>query len=290
MFNARSALFLAAVCVAGFAAPAVAADPVTTSREYKVMLNPSAFSGNAATAVANFWNALKALIENASIHRPTTGNLNTVSTRTVRFYDTPGTCVLDRSDYSFRERVQNGNREVTLKFRSPDRFIADKRDVEGDDNAAVTKFEEDISAPFRSVYSHSSTVPIGAGKNLNYMDDPIGLFPGLGPLGFNESEPIAIVGGLSVYEKAYEGASVDLGALLAQFSLTLWYASSSATTPLLAEISFKYGHPTADYSNNVVTRAKALFEAMQAMTPWVAPNALLKTSFVYQYDPNFCQP
>lgn len=125
MVDVRAALsVLAAVSVIalGSTAPAAAQDPVTESREYKLMLNPTLFSGNAAAAAANYWDALENLIENGSIQRPTTGNLDSVTTtRTVRFYDTAGTCVLNGNGYSFRERVESGDREVTLKFRSPDR-------------------------------------------------------------------------------------------------------------------------------------------------------------------------
>ncbi len=266
-----------------------AADPVTGSREYKLMLDPTLFSGNATAAVIAYWADLEDLIESPPFDRSTDGNLDSVSkSRTVRFFDTPGSCVLNHDGYIFRERVEGTDREVTLKFRSADRFISHYKDMSGSNSGAQTKFEEDISAPFTSKYSHSTTQPISSSKNLNYMDDPVGLYPGLEDQDYNLNEPIAVVGGLSVYEQVYADAYVDLGALDAEFSLTLWYPYQGASTPLVAEISFKYEDASADYSENVVNRAQVLYTAMQGMSPWVAPSALTKTAFIYAYNPSFC--
>jgi hypothetical protein len=155
-----------------------------------------------------------------------------------------------------------------------------------------SKFEEDLAAPFISKYSFSTKQDIGNGKNLNKMDDAVGLYPGLEDENFDETLDIDKVGNLTINEYVYKNASVDLGALDSEFSLTLWYNESVSTTqPIVAEISFKYEETNEAFTNNVVTRAKNLFAAMQqdtALVIWNAQNSLTKTATVYQYDSSFC--
>jgi hypothetical protein len=164
--------------------------------------------------------------------------------------------------------------------------------MDGTESGWESKFEEDIAAPFISKYSYSTKQDISNSKNLNKMDDPVGLYPGLEDENFDETLDIEKVGNLTVNEYVYKNASVDLGALDAEFSLTLWYNESVSTTvPIVAEISFKYEDTNEGFSNNVVTRAKDLFTALQQETTlvsWNAQNSLTKTATVYQYDSNFC--
>jgi hypothetical protein len=266
--------------------------PDVGSREYKLMLNPSLFEGtNPIAAVTSYWNDLKLLIEAAPISRNTKGSFSLDKVRTVKFYDTPTTCILKSNGYIFRERIENAKREVTLKYRAYDRFIAGHKNMQGEASRnPETKFEEDISVPFVSKYSYSTTEMIGDSKNLNKMDDPIGLYPGLKAYGFDENQAISLVSNLIVTEKVYKGTLVDLGNLDAKFALTLWYDSDTSTTPMIAEISFKYKDDNEDYSENVVTRALQLFEIMQIMNQWTSTSSLTKTAFVFNYaNPAFCQ-
>jgi len=281
--KALAFMLLFAAAVNSFAVTPVA------SREYKLMLEPSNFNGtNPATAVSAFWNALQQVIA-SGIGRSTSGTFALDKSRTVRFYDTPGTCLLSNNKLIFRERVESGNREVTLKYRSFDRFVSSYQDMSGIGGDAETKFEEDLGAPYSVKYSHSTTQGISDSKNLNRMDDPIGLYPGLESYNFDDTLPIAVVGGLTVAERVYKGPSVDLGSENGAFSLTLWYAGGDLTAPLVAEISFKYKDAAEDYSENVVTRAQNLFLDMQTMTAWLAADAVSKTAFIYGYDPSFCR-
>ena len=276
------ALFMA-VGVKGFAVTPVG------SREYKLMLDPALFNGaNPAAAISGFQDDLEAVVQ-YGIGRSVSGNFTLDKTRTVRFYDTMGSCLLYSNNLIFRERIEGSDREVTLKYRSFDRFVSSYQDMSGTEGDAETKFEEDISAPFSAKYSHSTTQGISAGKNLNRMDDPIGLYPGLETYPFDDTQSIYVVGNLTITEKVYKGFSVDLGNEDGAFSLTLWYNSTDLTTPLVAEISFKYEDNDEDYSENVVTRAQALFYDMQEMGFWLSANGLSKTAFVYTYNPAFCQ-
>ncbi|WP_353571812.1 hypothetical protein [Candidatus Albibeggiatoa sp. nov. BB20] len=287
----KQALFIFGLLIMSLSSNSFAI-PDVGSREYKLMLNPRLFEGvDPTAAVTSYWGQLKSIIEAEPIGRDSRGSFSLDKLRTVKFYDTPTACTLKSKGYTFRERVENGEREVTLKYRAYDRFIAGYKDMQGEASRhPETKFEEDISAPFVSKYSHSTTQSIGDNKNLNKMDDPIGLYPSLEAYGFDPDMTISLVNNLVVTEKVYKGTSVDLGNLNAEFALTLWYDSEISSNPMIAEVSFKYKDANEDYSENVVARALQVFEAMQTMTSWTSSSSLTKTAFVFSYaTPNFCQ-
>jgi hypothetical protein len=125
------------------------------------------------------------------------------------FYDTSDLC-LDRNGYIFRERIDaaSGQREVTLKFRHPDRYLAASQDLTpASAREARTKFEEDIKAPFQSLYSHSTTQGIGSKKNPNRLNDLCQLLPGLSQHldHCRGSAAITTVGDLTVREIVLKG-------------------------------------------------------------------------------------
>ena len=283
-----------------------AADIEIDSREYKLLLNADLFTGDAASRaskVNDYWNALHNAIQNSTreksaIESNASGSLSLNKNRTVSFYDVPESCDLSNAGYSFRERVEKGKRKVTLKFRSADQSIASTKDLHGTKSKAKSKFEEDIAVSFVSTYSSSTTQKIGNSKNLNKMDDPVGLYPGLKSEDFDQHLAIKKVSDLTVNEYVYESAIVKIGgideiaALNTAFALTLWYNESVSTTQaIVAEISFKYKSDHGHFNSKVDTRAKALFTMMQynpKLTHWNSTNSLSKTATIYQYDPHFC--
>lgn len=141
-----------------------------TSREYKMMLNPAKFTyGNESNQVNQLEYEFKNKVS-AAISRNVTGNLGLNKQRQVRFFDTPQSCLLKNNGYAFRERIENGQSEVTLKFRSPDRYISAYEDLDSVTYGAEEKLEADIGAnsqvPYKVVYGHSNTVP-----NTRYINN-----------------------------------------------------------------------------------------------------------------------
>ena len=272
-----------------------AANREVDSREYKLLLNTHLFTGNElirTSKVNDYWKTLKRAIKEGSLKSDTSGSLSLDKNRTISFYDVQGSCDLFNAGYSFRERDENDGRKVTLKFRSTDQSIANAKDLRGKKSNAKSKFEEDIAAPFISTYSSSTTQKIGKNKNLNKMDDPVGLYPGLKNEHFDESLAINKVSHLTVSEYVYKNATADLDSVDAEFSLTLWYnEAESKTQAIVAEISFKYKGDHSRFSDEVGTRAKALFIEMQTspqLINWNSPDSLSKTATIYQYDHDFC--
>ncbi|OZG74209.1 hypothetical protein BTA51_04105 [Hahella sp. CCB-MM4] len=271
----------------------VQANPDVASREYKLMLQSQQFTyGAEASNVSSFLQQAEAAIESA-ISRDVIGSEYLAKVRDVKFFDTPGSCELDRLGYAFRERVENGESEVTLKFRSPDRYIADFEDLSASGSQAETKLEEDIGispdSGFKVIYGHSTTIPNT--RNINEMKDINSLFPGFDQeYGFNNSLDLAVVGDLNIHERVYKGRVIDLGQFDAEISVTLWYKGAPTGTehPLVAEVSFKYEDSSADYTQKVVSRAKLAFEALQELGTWTDPESKTKTRFVYEYAADFC--
>ncbi len=211
----------------------------------------------------------------------------------MQYFDTPDTCVLDANNFSFRERTEDGDREVDLKYRSVDRYISSHQNMEGQSSRnPESKFEEDISPLpiFHIKYSLSTKQEIGKGKNLNKMDDPIGLYPGLESYDFNPNDPIDNVGNIIIHEFVYgTDAEVDLGSVDAELNLTLWYLEGgSVTMPVIAEISISYKDENEGFTEKVARRALQLFNVMQSLEEWNDPTSPTKTAFVYGYDPTWC--
>lgn len=269
------------------------ANPDVTSREYKLMLDASQFSYSSESSnVGSLISAAETAIE-AAISRDVYGAISLDHVRDVRFFDTEDSCELAAIGYSFRDRVESGDSEVTLKFRSPDRYISDFEDLDSSTSGAETKLEADISAvgpdQFRVVYGHSTKAPNT--RTINEFADIHAHFPGFeDDYGFDDNDALDVVGGLTIREHVYKNVMIDLGSIDAEISVTLWYGSvpSGGQQPVIAELSFKYEDSSADYTKKVVNRAKTAFEALQTLSSWVDTGSATKTAFVYAYDPGFC--
>jgi hypothetical protein len=264
------------------------------SREYKLMLDAARFAGDEEQlnkAAGMLWGELAALIVPHAIAVSGTDDIER-KRREVRFFDTADRW-LRTNDYAFRERLDReaGEREMTLKFRHPDRFISQDRDMQPADGFEPDlKFEEDIKPPFQSLYSFSSNALVKDDMGLESLKDAGKLYPGLPDSvdDFPESEALVVVGGLTAYERVVKGTSFQIRnkpEVSAECSLTLWYDSEQGETPLLAEFSFKYGDPDAAYTGKMARRAYDAFVAIQTgLGKWIDANSLTKTAYVYSLD------
>ncbi|WBA07794.1 hypothetical protein [Salinivibrio kushneri] len=272
----------------------VKATPDVTSREYKVMLDANQFTyQNEAFSIERLLAMAETQIESA-ISRDVSGHAYLAKQRSVRFFDIQGTCQLRKSGYSFRERIDNGLSNVTLKFRSWDRYIASFEDVLSSTSGAETKLESDIGStatdPFKVVYSHSTKTPNS--RKINKIRDINHHFPGFeNHYGLPDEEVLSLVSNLVIHEHVYRGMEIDLGQHDAEISVTLWYQEEPLDfqSPLVAELSFRYKDGSAGYTRKVVNRAIKAFDVLKSLSPWVSPGSQTKTAFVYGFDPSFCQ-
>jgi hypothetical protein len=260
------------------------------SREYKVMLRAGRFDGDAGAvrkAAAAFWHDLSASVDDLIALEA--GSLQRVeSRRLIEFFDTRDRR-LNGAGYIFRQRRElgDGTREVTLKFRHPDRHLAAGRVMAAAGTRKQrTKFEEDIKAPFVSLYSFSTTVEVGDRARFETLRDVARLFPDLGrQLGKRSLDaPVEVVRGFTAREIVLGGASMTLARkpkTKAESGLIVWYdAAGRKDRPCAVEFSFRYGNRKEAYDARISGAAYEVFRRLQALE-WVDPQPRTKTAFVF---------
>jgi hypothetical protein len=262
------------------------------SREYKLVLKAENFTGAENSLLKKthaFWTKCKKIIK--PVANITEGKLNKIGAqREIRFYDTAN-LVLHEMDYIFRERknLLKDEKEVTLKFRHPDRYISQDRNMLSRKiGKGETKFEEDIKAPFLKLYSFSSSQEIADDQafiNIKHIEK---LYPGL-ELQLNKSkedEKLFLVNDLAIREVVVTGTEIticDDPTVKAECALILWYNSKIfGIDPLIVEFSFRYGNKKEKYSKETAQKAYDLFLLIQkGMESWIDTSNATKTGFVY---------
>jgi hypothetical protein len=260
------------------------------SREYKVMLLPEPFAGDDADirrVAGRFWADVRRALEPLDI--PTAGSFDEVKARRrIRFLDSVEQ-VFNSRRYVLRERidVESSDREVTLKYRHPDRYVASDREM-GAARArnAETKFEEDVKPPFVSVFSYSTTVEVDADVDVSRLSQVLDMFPGLEDgLGDLDDCELTDVGSFCARELVLAGATLLLGKrdAEAECALVVWHdEGKDDTTPACVEFSFKYGDDEEDYRASVARDAHDVLQVLGERLPdWVHPEPRTKTALVY---------
>ena len=285
------------------------------SREYKLMLRPAEFftadpqqavnrfiTEQLVPAVRDQWNADAA-------NELAKKGFEVGERRIVRFWDS-GDCLLFRHGFAWRALTdidEHGKRadevELTLKFRSPDAFLAASTPLKAMNDARKvdSKFEEDLgpvavrSGPeggvvanpraVRSQFSRSTTQIVSSDQAPTNLAGIKRLYPSF------DEELQTVVGRIEMSapldpspeyrELVYKSSKLDIAKdLKARFALTLWYKSAeNRDHPALAEISFKCDAKDGDVRNEVARRALELLLAMQDL-PWADPSAPTKTALV----------
>ena len=261
------------------------------SREYKLVLKATKFrvtgEGLIDRAIV-FWNQLKKA--GAPLIRICVGQLDNIRIRReIRFFDTKN-LLLYSHDYIFRERKDIGSdkREVTLKFRHPDRYVAQHRDMKSKGANAATKFEEDIKAIFLKLYSFSTTRSIDPSRQLKELRHIMKLYPGLaGALdSYQKKEGIHLVNDMAIKEVVITGGFIPVcfnPLIYAECALIIWSdLSVSNAEPLIVEFSFRYGEKKEKFSGEAAQNSYDLFLLIQEnMKSWIDSKGKTKTGFVY---------
>jgi hypothetical protein len=281
------------------------------SREFKLTLVAGNFSGaTPATKVASLWTDIQAQATSISgVTCSGTPAIDTAKTpRDVLYYDTAGTCLLKNAGLQFRSRQKgSASRSITVKVRSPDRYLSSYQDVAASTNNCPaagclpeSKFEEDITpgpagtsvALWKSQFSHSNTRLVTDGKTINDLQDIDDLWSTvIDQYGWTLSGALTTVSGLTVVETVYTGGIIQLtSSWAAEVDITLWTdKAGSSSTVILAEYSFKIqsaGGSNEDWSSTSVTRMNQFFKLLQSgsfTTKWNDPAPDTKTNFVYDF-------
>jgi hypothetical protein len=264
------------------------------SREYKIMLRASEFGGDEDEVLeqaGRFWTDFTDAVDDDMLR--VGGTLDKIAKRRlIRFYDTRGHR-LRKNGYVFRERVDidDSDREATLKFRHPDRYLAQDRNMSARKKAkGKTKFEEDIKPPSTRLFSFSTTQEIG-NETLNKMDDPGDLYPDLKHQldEYHQDEELFVVGEYTATElviKKPKKPILQIGEdpdVIARAALVVWHdADGSDEVAEVAEFSYRYGDEKEQYRGAPAKRAHDILMTLQSgLGPWVDPASKTKTGFVY---------
>jgi hypothetical protein len=216
------------------------------------------------------------------------GTLDTIEKqRLIAFLDTDAQH-LRAAGYICRIRrmVDGGRPEVTLKFRHPDRYVSESREMTSRRIRVTAKFEEDIKSPFVSLYSFSARGDLGKKPIPSTLDDVSRLFPDLATrLGDVDGRlKLNPVNRFTARELVITGSTMRIGAKATiECALIVWYdQNGSATEPVAVEFSYRYGNTKGQYGGKVARRAFDIFATLQTeLTAWVDPNPRTKTAFVY---------
>jgi hypothetical protein len=256
-----------------------------------MMLRAGKFNGSAeqlSEASTSLWQDLASVILPNAIAVSGTEDVSR-RRREVRFFDTDGHW-LRQNDYVVRERtdLDSNERQLTLKFRHPDRFYSQDRSMEpAKEFDHDMKFEEDIKPAFQSLYSYSSCVVLKDKMTVESLGQVGELYPGLAKAvdEFPKDAALQQVGGFTAYETVVKGTSFQIHKepeLLAACSLTLWYADETDEKPLVAEFSFKYEDKKENFSGKAANRAYKSYIAMQEqLKGWIDSKSMTKTAYVY---------
>ena len=210
--------------------------------------------------------------------------------RRIRFFDTAERG-LNGQRYIFRERidVESDEREVTLKYRHADRYVAQDRDMDAQgEGDAESKFEEDVKPPFVSVFSYSTTVKVDADREFGHVEKVADLFPGLADelQHVDASGELAVVRDFCARELVLVGAARAAGQARHRRRVRhgrLARRRRSRTPPVCVEFSFKYANEDEDYRGSVARDAHDVLLALNTnLTEWVDPEPTTKTAFVYR--------
>jgi len=265
--------------------------PVVVSREYKVMLRAGKFVGTEKQLLATarkLWSDFARVVE--PIVFDVDGTLDTIDKqRLIVFLDSDAQH-LKEGGYIFRVRrgLDGGQPEVTLKFRHPDRYVAEARRMSGWNIDAKTKFEEDIKAPFVSLYSFSTRGRVSKKGVPTSLHDVSRLFPDLSKRIADTDDGVTLseVNGFTARELVITGPMLRVGStpkVHLECALIVWYDQNGAVDkPVAVEFSYRYGSPDGFYGGKVARRAFNIFAAMQSdLTEWIDSNPRTKTAFVY---------
>jgi hypothetical protein len=313
-------LYISAPAIVALAAlvpttAAVAKGVDLDSREYKLILEEEHFGGNTPElGVDRFVRdqlepAVRRSFGGEASDELAREGLHLEERRIVRFWDTD-TCALIKHGFALRDRVDLDEddlpattREITLKFRSPDLFLAADMRLEAHAEAEdpESKLEEDIGAlavrvaaeeaivavprSSRSQFSRSTKQkvdPDAVPRVLNEVEELYPKFADDLQLVAGEIDmSVALTPSPEYRELVYESSKLDLArGTKAKFALTIWYeGADNRDAPAIAEVSFSYDTDDRAVPAEAARWALDLLLPMQDLE-WADPAAPTKTALV----------
>lgn len=254
---------------------------VLMSREYKVMLNPVMFD-DGGKSISHFGDELSDCLNMFVKRKAKPRSFQLKENHEIVFLDTKEFAI-DASRLLLRERTILGAKkkvELTLKCRSPDYFVslgANLQTAEGVKNKS--KLEEDISAPFTSKFSRSSTIVL-KGSTPTSFKEAADYFPILSELSkSSETKKLEAVNGLRMQESVLIGPEITVLSTSAKFALILWKRKAKGRI-VAVELSFRYELMDGQVDRPTALAFIELFDGLQQLD-WCSSSSLNKTAYLY---------
>lgn len=262
-----------------------------TSREYKLMLNVDRFFHRDA-GMEGFWRLVGFLVkkQGGEVEKQN----DPEEKRRTWYLDTLG-ADLTRNHFILRVREDRKNDDkeykITLKYRSPDRYLSAAQDVSSAD-AGETKFEEDITPPFTSKFSFSTSIKRDRLPDFQTINDAVARFPGLDKLNVPGATPLEIVNHFQAHEVACKRGKLKFGEHKVKAAFSFWYLLGAENElPIVGEFSFDYdalenNSPDStkleQFPVTLVSATNRFFLSLQNQTGWLNCNATTKTAFALE--------
>jgi len=262
------------------------------SREYKIILNRHRFADRAGGEKALF-KLIKRLegLSDAKVKRQFEPRY-----RKVWYLDTADHRLFASDRYIVRIRREDDKDplwKITLKFRSPDRYRAAGQAFAAPKSAADAeeKFEEDITPPFHSVFSRSSTFRADRAPNFETFRSLREMFKRVPKLGIASEEALVPVNGFVAHENSMHLCTVKLPDLAPiKVAVSHWYAHKNCSgVPLISEFSFDVDEINNDESANrlehfppeTTETCRHIFQSVLDDRAWYSRGGTTKTAFAF---------
>ncbi len=266
---------------------------VFTHREFKLLLDPGQFPTK--RSVAQFGERLVQIAKKAAVKYNPFESVDSQS-RQVRFFDTDDQ-LLRNNDLILRLRrdVSGGwpdeTWEVTFKKRTSD--YAQAVDFDVSCTAGVRekrKFKEEllrgeVPGTIRRIFSNNNVLDAPVVNFTHPVSRIVELYPGLKPLGFDETKTISAVNNVNVLEIQAKLGDYDFGKdAVAEAGLAIWLRpNTDKFEVLVAEFAFAYHVMGADKKQQKAhDTADEFFKQLQtSLQEILSAGGTTKTALIY---------
>jgi hypothetical protein len=193
-----------------------------------------------------------------------------------------------------RQDHETGEYDTTLKCRHPDRYLSASYDLSSPKKNLKFKFEEDISTPFISKFSHSASFYDNKQPDLGNFRDLKQIFPNLN-VDISETESLRKVNNFEPNELSYKIGTLEFTEKKSvNLFLNLWYLANGVKNafPLIVELTFNYQAKIKslkketsleEFPISVVRKTNNLYHLLQKMDITEPNTTKTKTEYAYEY-------
>jgi len=272
-----------------FAASKALKEDKVLSRECKMLLLPEKFA-DMKPALKDFWHIVEKVGSAQGLKiKKIDGSDREYTKREVSYLDTEK-FDLYKNSYILRRRVEDGDIDITLKFRNPDVIVSSKADVcPRPKCSGKTVMEEDVVVKgeiFEHMFSKSGKTILSSDPEAT-IGSYSAVYPGIMRLGLPEKTQLRVVNGVKIKEIGVEYGNICLTKnITAKASFAIWYVEGEDAV-FAAEFSYKYKYKDSPSKRELTLAHEVSDEFFRKLRDgaklWIA-TGLTKTGMVYKFN------